>query len=84
MDNLSLLLIPIAISLGTLALAAYNTRKKAESDYVNILERRVEDLELRMVECEKTRDELARRNLDLNQQNVDILKKFVESTLPKK
>ena len=83
MDNYFLLLIPIAISISTLILAVWNTRRKAESDYVFILEKRIDDLDKRMKECEKARDELAGRNQDLINENITLLKRIVEEKILK-
>lgn len=84
-----MVLIPVTVSVVSLALALWNTRSntkdKAETQYVNSLEgelklhkARLEDLEKRMRDCELARDELARKNHDLLSENTTLLRKIVE------
>lgn len=92
MNNLLIIVIPLIGTLLSIFFAVWNTRQslksKAEEAHVTLLKARIEDLEDRMLECEKARTDLININLkkdgkiqELNQQNIDLLKRVVEEAV---
>ena len=79
MENLPLILSSAALILtvGGFIISSFTYRKKAEENYVNQLEKRVDDLTTRMQQCEAARDNLASENLNLLKQIVtnQVIKK---------
>ena len=71
-------LIAIIFSVGGFLVSAFSFRQKAETNYVNALESRIDDLTKRMEACEKAREDLAKDNLKLHEENVGLLRKIVE------
>ena len=72
------------ISIGTFLMQINTSRTKATSDYANQLEKRIEDLEKRMLECENARVDLVRKNDMLHEDNLNLLKKIVEKVVTDK
>lgn len=70
-------LVPIAISAGTLGLSWYMTRHKVSYDHMGYLEKRIEDLETRIRECERVREELKHQLADKDQENIRLIRQLV-------
>ena len=78
LQNISLIVSSL-VAIGTFIILILNTRNKATSEYIDTLEKRIKDLEERMILCEQARDGLADKNNELNQKNTTLLERIVET-----
>ena len=78
------IIVSMIVTLGTFIVLIVNTRSKTTTEYIVILEKRIKDLEDRMIKCEQTRDDLATKNQELDKQKTDLLERIVEQGVIKK
>ena len=73
------LVISTLVGFGTLVVLILSTRNKATNEYITILEKRIKDLEDRMIKCEEARNGLVEKNTELQQENTALLRKIIEA-----